>query len=166
MRYIDLHFPSFSGFFALFWCRSNVGRCRSFANLSQKAKIFLRSIFCTAVFSLVTVGDGHFHTFYIEKKFYFFSRVRKVYIWVSPTVTSQFFGLFCPFFVTVGDGRFLERGAKPTKIKEKACGRWQLTFCQTFIIIELVADKKERWLCESTPWQTQERQSQRYPYYN
>ena len=162
MRFMHLHFPSVSGFFALFWCRSNVGRCRSFANLSQKAKIFLRSIFCTAVFSLVTVGDGHFHTFYIEKNFYFFLACVKTVYECHRLSLPSFSGFLC-FFC---DGRFLERGAKPTKIKEKACGRWQFTFCQTFIIIELVADKKERWLCESTPWQTQERQSQRYPYYN
>ena len=47
----------------------DVGRLQTFP---KKAKIFLRSIFCTAVFSLVTVGDGHFHTFYIEKNFTFF----------------------------------------------------------------------------------------------
>ena len=71
--------PSFSGFFVLFGgsrMQVDAGRLQTF----PKSENFLRSIFCTAVFSLVTVGDGHFHTFYIEKNFYFFSRVRKVYI--------------------------------------------------------------------------------------
>ena len=105
MRYIDLHFPSLSGFFASFWCRSNVGQCRSKTNLSQKSKNFLRVPF-SALPSFR--GDSRWRSFpYLlyRENFYFFPRVRKVYIWVSPTVTSQFFGLFCPFFVTVGDGR-------------------------------------------------------------
>ncbi len=55
----------------------DVGRLQTFP---KSENFFACSLFCTAVFSLVTVGDGHFHTFYIEKNFYFFSRVRKVYI--------------------------------------------------------------------------------------
>ena len=99
--------PSFSGFFALFWCRSNVGRCRSKTNLSQKSKNFLRVPF-SALPSFR--GDSRWRSFpYLlyRENFYFFPRVRKVYIWVSPTVTSQFFRLFCTFFVTVGDGRLV-----------------------------------------------------------
>ena len=72
--------PSFSGFFVLFGgsrMQVDVGRLQTFP---KSENFFACSLFCTAVFSLVTVGDGHFHTFYIEKNFYFFSRVRKVYI--------------------------------------------------------------------------------------
>ena len=154
MRYIDLHFPSFSGFFASFWCGSNVGRCRSKTNLSQKSKIFLRVSF-SALPSFR--GDSRWRSFpYLlyRENFYFFSRVRKVYICVSPTVTSQFFGLFCTFFVTVGDGRFWN-GAKPTKIKEKACGRWRLTYnnncrCFCFVWEKLLSSRrwKKKW-CRS-----------------
>ena len=98
MRYIDLHSPSFSGFFASFWCRSNVGQCRSFANLSQKAKIFCVFPFLHCRLFMVTVGDGHFHTFYIEKIFTFFlACVKYTYEChrLSLPSFSGFFALFC-----------------------------------------------------------------------
>ena len=147
MRFMHLHSPSFSGFFASFWCRSNVGRCRSFANLSQKQKFFACSIFCTAVFSLVTVGDGHFHTFYIEKNFTFFlACVKTVYEChrLSLPSFSGFFALFLWRSVTVA----FWNEAKPTKIKEKACGRWRLTYnnnCRCFCFVWEKLLSSRRW---------------------
>ena len=67
-----LSLPSFSGFFVLFGgsrMQVDVGRLQTFP---KSENFFACSLFCTAVFSLVTVGDGHFHTFYIEKIFTFF----------------------------------------------------------------------------------------------
>ena len=114
MRYIDLHFPSLSGFFASFWCRSNVGQCRSKTNLSQKSKNFLRVPFSALPSFLpsfraflhffVTVGDGHFHTFYIEKIFTFFlAYVKYTYEChrLSLPSFSGFFALFLWRSVTV-----------------------------------------------------------------
>lgn len=54
-------------------------------DVGQKQTFPKSEIFCVFPFLhcrlfVVTVGVGHFHTFYIEKIFYFFSRVRKVYI--------------------------------------------------------------------------------------
>ena len=55
----------------------DVGRLQTFP---KKRKFFCVFPFLHCRLFVVTVGDGHFHTFYIEKNFYFFSRVRKVYI--------------------------------------------------------------------------------------
>ena len=96
--------PSFSGFFASFWCRSNVGRCRSFANLSQKSKNFLRVPF-SALPSFR--GDSRWRSFpyllYRENFTFFLACVKYTYEChrLSLPSFSGFFALFLWRSVTV-----------------------------------------------------------------
>lgn len=84
--------------------REDVGRLQTFP---KKRKFFCVFHFLNCLLFVVTVGDGHLHTFYIEKIFTFFlACVKYTYECHRPSLPSfsGFFALFCDSRVAVGGG--------------------------------------------------------------
>ena len=155
--YILPVFRAFLHFFDVGRMSVDVGQKQTFP---KNLKIFCVFPFLHCRLFVVTVGDGHFHTFYIEKIFTFFlAYVKYTYEChrLSLPSFSGFFALFLWQSVTVA----FWNGAKLTKIKEKDCGRWRLTYNNNFRCFCFVWEKllsSRRWKrndvgrCRSFPY--------------